>query len=48
VAPAPRAESQEQILQAAVDSLTAADIPPDEQDGWAGRRYTTLPSKHPT
>ena len=29
-----RAESQEQILEAAVASLTEADIPPDEQDGW--------------
>jgi Domain of unknown function (DUF222) len=34
VSPARRHESQEQILQAALDSLTAADIPPDEQDGW--------------
>jgi hypothetical protein len=29
-----RPESQEQILQAAVASLTEADIPPDGQDGW--------------
>ena len=29
-----RPESQEQILEAAVASLTEADIPPDEQDGW--------------
>ena len=30
----PPPESQEQILQAAVASLTEADIPPDGQDGW--------------
>jgi hypothetical protein len=34
VTAARRPESQEQILEAAVASLTEADIPPDEQDGW--------------
>jgi hypothetical protein len=34
VTAASRPESQEQILQAAVASLTEADIPPDGQDGW--------------
>lgn len=29
-----RPESQEQILEAAVASLTGADIPPAGQDGW--------------
>ena len=31
-----RPESREQILLAAVASLTEAGIPPDEQDGWLG------------
>jgi hypothetical protein len=29
-----RPEAQEQILQAAMASLTEAYIPPDDQDGW--------------
>jgi hypothetical protein len=34
VTAARRPESQEEILEAAVASLTEADIPPDGQDGW--------------
>jgi Domain of unknown function (DUF222) len=37
VTAARRPESQEQILQATAASLTEADIPPEDQDGWLDR-----------
>jgi hypothetical protein len=37
VTAARRPESQEQILRAAAASLTEADIPPEDQDGWLDR-----------